>query len=82
MNFFIVPDGVVASTNWSAGRYLSVGPRKIWQGTHAGSYAVNTAIFDSDPAFEQFRAQLETLPTAEVTAEEFKDPNARREHEA
>lgn len=67
--FFIVPQALYESTNWKASEFCCVGPVPIYTGPYAGSYAVNEAIFDSDPCFEPFRAILEPLTRAELLPE-------------
>lgn len=53
-----------AATDWSPNAFLNVAPRLIEAGDHEGSYAVNVEIFNCDPAFEEYRELLETMPTA------------------
>jgi len=62
--FYLVDAETHESTNWSPTPYLSVGPRLIGAGEHAGKYAVNVSIFGCDSAFESYRNVLESFPTA------------------
>ena len=61
---FIVDPETFEETDWAPTSYLNVGPRLIAAGPHAGGYAVNVEIFGCDPAFEQYRTLLESMPTA------------------
>jgi len=74
--FFIIPQQTYQNTNWAANSCCNVGPVAIYNGPHAGSYAVNTAIFDSDGSFEQFRSLLESLPQAQLTPEDLVNPQS------
>ena len=56
MTFFIVPKELYETTDWQASSVCSVAPVLIQKGQHLGSYAVNTAIFGSDPCFEKYRS--------------------------
>tara|TARA_R110000824_G_scaffold118028_1_gene270170 strand:- start:3754 stop:3999 length:246 start_codon:yes stop_codon:yes gene_type:complete len=63
--FFLVDADTYAGTDWAPVAWLNVRPLLILDGAHEGSYAVNTAIFTSDSAFEQYRSLLENMPTAQ-----------------
>ncbi len=69
--FFIIPRALYEATDWQASECCNVAPRLILSGAHAGSYAVNTALFQSDPSFEKFRDLLEALETAELSASDL-----------
>ena len=69
--YYIIPQALYEATDWQASDCCNVGPVEIQSGAHAGSYAVNTAIFDSDASFEKFRELLEGCETAELTREEL-----------
>ena len=58
-------------TGIKASDYAYVSPVLILSGDYNGCYAVNTAIIDSDPCFEQLRTAFEALPTAELDLEEL-----------
>ena len=73
--YFILPQEIVEQTDWQAAPYANVGPVKIYSGSHAGSYAVNTKIFESDESFEQYRGILEGLPKATLTSTHLTNPN-------
>lgn len=51
------------STEWQASPCCNVGPVPIYSGQYAGSYAVNTAILDTDKCFEKYRILLEACET-------------------
>ena len=74
MKAFVIPASIFVATDWQASPACNVGPVPIHSGPHAGSYAVNTAIFDSDPAFESFRALLESLPVADLAPVDLTEP--------
>lgn len=56
INYYIVPKTLHDTTDWVAKPGIEVGPVQICSGKYAGSYAVNTAIFGSDPCFEKYRS--------------------------
>ena len=62
--FFLVDPETYEETDWAPAPYLNVAPRLIEAGDHEGKYAINVEIFNCDPAFEQYRELLETMPTA------------------
>ena len=49
-----------------AADYAFVSPVKILTGNYAGEYAVNTAVYDSDECFEQFRTVFKDFPVVEL----------------
>lgn len=65
-HFYIIPKELYEATDWVASSCCNVGPVQIYTGQHAGSYAVNTKLFESDPCFEKFRPILEPLPTSDL----------------
>ena len=69
--YYIIPAALFAATDWTASDYANVGPVLIVAGTYAGSYAVNTAILDSDACFEKFRTLLESMTVADIDQSEF-----------
>lgn len=77
--FFIISPEIYENTNWQANAYCNVGPSYIYVGPHAGSYAVNTAIFASDPSFESFRILLESCPQASLSPTDLIDPQQEEE---
>lgn len=62
--FFLVDPETYEATDWAPTPYLNVGPTLITADEHAGAYAVNVEIFNCDPAYEQYRTLLESMPTA------------------
>ena len=62
--FYLVDAETYEDTDWTPTPYLDVSPQRIRAGAHAGKYAVNVEIFNSDPAFSQYRNLLNTMPTA------------------
>lgn len=68
-NFFIVSAIIFDTTDWQASPCCNVGPVKIYSGPHAGSYAVNTAILDTDPCFEKYRSLLEPCQKLNLSIE-------------
>jgi len=71
ISYYIIPPSVYAQTDWQASACCHVGPVAIINGPHAGNYAVNTALFDSDTSFESYRSLLEQYPQATLTADEL-----------
>ena len=69
--FFIVDEATHDSTDWSPNAWLNVSPKLIDGGAHEGKYAVNTQIFNCDPAFEAYRSILESMPTAECGDDDY-----------